>query len=105
MAYSKTRQAFLTEAKKRGRHSKSDWDSLRNFFKNKCVLCGGINQKWIEKDHIIPISLGGSDSINNIQPLCQLCNQSKSNKFAKDYREIRANIIGEILPDKYKNPF
>lgn len=96
---------FITQARERGKHSKLDWFWLKKFFNDKCVLCGGLNQRWIEKDHIIPISLGGSDSIQNIQPLCQLCNQKKSNKFMEDFREQKANELGLILPDKYKNPF
>lgn len=33
----------------------------------------------INKDHITPISLGGADSIANMQPMCYSCNQEKGN--------------------------
>lgn len=47
--------------------------------KNRCASCGS-NQK-LELDHIIPVSKGGSNTINNIELLCQNCNRKKSNKI------------------------
>jgi hypothetical protein len=31
-------------------------------------------------DHILPRSLGGDDSIENLQPMCNSCNSKKGNK-------------------------
>lgn len=43
----------------------------------RCVQCGA--NQYLEFDHIIPLSLGGAHSVNNIQLLCRSCNNKKSN--------------------------
>jgi hypothetical protein len=45
----------------------------------KCVECDA--EDYLEYDHIIPVSRGGSNTNNNIQLLCRRCNGKKSNKI------------------------
>jgi 5-methylcytosine-specific restriction endonuclease McrA len=54
----------------------------------KCVSCGRNSQNDVilHVDHIIPRSRGGSDSLENYQTLCHLCNIGKSNKDTTDLR-------------------
>jgi hypothetical protein len=43
----------------------------------QCTKCSSKSE--LHFDHIIPVSKGGSDTVENIQILCKLCNQKKSN--------------------------
>jgi HNH endonuclease len=45
----------------------------------KCVYCSA--KEYLEYDHIIPFSKGGSNSENNIQLLCRNCNLAKSDRI------------------------
>lgn len=38
-------------------------------------------QAMITKDHIKPVSKGGSHNLDNLQPLCYFCNTEKGNKY------------------------
>lgn len=51
----------------------------------KCRLCGlspSYDPKVVlEVDHIVPLTKGGDDAMDNYQTLCQFCNSGKSNDF------------------------
>ncbi|HUS05419.1 MAG TPA: HNH endonuclease [Bryobacteraceae bacterium] len=42
----------------------------------RCVTCQ--SQERLEFDHIIPVTLGGSNTVRNIQLLCERCNRGKA---------------------------
>ncbi|MDR2125256.1 MAG: HNH endonuclease [Prevotellaceae bacterium] len=54
----------------------------------KCIACGksAHDGAILHVDHIIPISKGGSNTMDNYQTLCHLCNIGKSNKSKKNLR-------------------
>lgn len=73
---SKRRQAKKAGAV--GNYSLEEWHKICERFNHKCVCCK--KKKILTRDHIIPVSKGGSDYISNIQPLCLSCNSKKSSK-------------------------
>lgn len=42
----------------------------------KCTKCG--SRENLEYDHIIPVVKGGSNTVRNIELLCETCNRAKS---------------------------
>jgi 5-methylcytosine-specific restriction endonuclease McrA len=66
-----------------GSFTPQEWQVLCDQYDNRCLCCG--EKKKLTVDHVIPISKGGSNSIDNIQPLCRSCNAKKYNKII-DYR-------------------
>lgn len=69
-----TRSTRLAEARKKGTHTKQEWECLAVALGERCLICGSGD---IVRDHIIPIYQGGSDAIENIQPICRSCNAAK----------------------------
>lgn len=68
----------LAEARARGTHTEQQWIDLMVRFDMRCVRCGCHPDPKPCKDHIVPIFRGGSDGIDNLQPLCRECNSSKT---------------------------
>lgn len=64
-----------------GFHSLIEWSLLKELHNWTCLCCKEREPFiTITRDHIIPISKGGTDNIENIQPLCRSCNSKKYNK-------------------------
>lgn len=70
----------IAAARAKGTHTKTEWDLLVVSCGLRCVRCG-VNFYGAAgpptRDHIVPVYQGGSDGIENIQPLCQRCNSGK----------------------------
>lgn len=53
-----------------------------------CANCGSTNNPHI--DHIVPLSRGGGNELDNLQILCMSCNFSKGTKTMAEWVGVRA---------------
>lgn len=67
-----------------GFHNLGEWETLKAQHNWTCPSCKRKEPEIkLTEDHIIPLSKGGSNNIENIQPLCRSCNSSKKVKIIK----------------------
>jgi len=70
-----------------GSHTLGEWENLKSQYNWTCPCCEISEPKiQLTEDHIIPLSKGGSDNIENIQPLCRGCNSKKNTKIINFYK-------------------
>lgn len=67
-----------------GRFTGEQFKALCRHYGNRCLLCGETGGK-LTPDHVVPLARGGSNGIENIQPLCASCNNRKKTRII-DYR-------------------
>lgn len=64
----------------------TEWAALKRRAGYACLRCGaGEDSARLTVDHIVPLHRGGTNLIDNIQPLCGRCNRAKGTS-AIDYR-------------------
>jgi 5-methylcytosine-specific restriction endonuclease McrA len=79
-----------------GSFTGTEWRALVDRFDGRCVCCGS-KPDALTADHVIAVSRGGANVINNIQPLCMRCNISKGAHHSTDYRDTPFTRTGRQL--------
>jgi 5-methylcytosine-specific restriction endonuclease McrA len=65
---------------------------LHNNIPHTALRCGKQEPEIkLAMDHVVPLSMGGNHSIENIQPLCKSCNSRKHTKSV-DYRGLQEQL-------------
>ena len=86
----------MSSLKKNG--STTQWRRIRQTVINRdgcCQRCG--TEDNLSVDHIVPRSLGGDDSLSNLEVLCQSCNSSKGGRFF-DMARTPPTLHGSFYP-------
>jgi 5-methylcytosine-specific restriction endonuclease McrA len=83
------RRIRIAQARDKGSHTIDEWNALKIEFEMRCVRCLEPSER-LERDHIVPIYQGGSDGIDNIQPLCARCNCQKGSETI-NWKQFRRN--------------
>lgn len=73
--------------------SNKEWRTARalafRVYGNACLNCGDLAT---EIDHIIEVANGGTDDIENLQPLCSTCHKTKTSEFnSKRLKKVENN--------------
>lgn len=70
-----------------GYHSWQEWESLVADYSGLCAYCSTAPAE--SRDHVIPISRGGSNNIENILPACLTCNKTKNARTVEEWHGNR----------------
>lgn len=63
-------------------HTYGEWELLKAQYNWTCPACRRQEPDIkLTEDHVVPLSKGGGDNIENIQPLCASCNCKKHDKI------------------------
>lgn len=79
-AYIRWRNYQLRKRGSGGSHTLEEWLDMLEEHRHCCHYCGERFER-LERDHVIPISKGGTDYISNIVPACRICNAKKGAKI------------------------
>lgn len=65
-----------------------EWEALVVRYDGCCAYCGVRGKLTV--DHRVPLSRGGSNSIDNILPACASCNRSKGARTEEEFMLVLA---------------
>ena len=59
-----------------------------------CLYCGEVySSRELTRDHVVPVSRGGTDTWENIVTACRACNHRKADKSLAEIGELGMNLL------------
>jgi len=81
-----------------GTYQEAELRLLRQKQHDKCRYCGDDLKGGGERDHIVPLSRGGTNWIANMAWACLICNRDKGSKTASEFFAWRRRQGRKIAP-------
>lgn len=85
----------------RGTFTYEEWMLLCVIFEDRCACCNEQHDRLCI-DHVVALARGGTNFVENLQPLCRACNSGKHAR-PTDYRGDRAYTFLEELENLRKS--
>lgn len=79
----------VSESTKRQVAAKYSW---------KCAVCNEMLESTFQVDHIVPLWKGGTNEIDNLQPLCVNHHAQKTQEEANERNKLRRAQRGRMRP-------
>lgn len=80
--------------RKRNWQIEDEWSRTRLHWKGRCAYCGK-KPEVLYREHMMPVSRGGGDELENIVPACFRCNASKATKTPLEWFLTRLELRRE----------
>ena len=93
------RRVYIERARRLGAHTDAEWWALVRRVGKRCYYCDVVTDPvWTprehplhtQRDHLIPVSRGGSDGIDNVVVSCRACNTEKGTMTVDEYQAWKA---------------
>lgn len=85
---------------KRRKLNKAERQAVYEKCNGKCAYCGcDLEYKDMQVEHVTPLSICGTDTLDNMLPACRSCNHYKSTLDLEDFRWWLGGLHNRMLRD------
>lgn len=82
-------------------HERLSYKKIWKRDKGICYLCGqSVEQGDVHFDHVVPLSRGGSHTMDNVRVTHKTCNLRKNNKTVEEYNRYLLGQVGYGIPEE-----